>query len=163
MNYSCYQIILWVKHTCIYTNHDQCTPFTECLSLRCWPGNDWENTWHWTKSFTLPTINCCHSLLTTAVVGGFLNDKGIGYHPVCCFVGKELIPSENFSRNTHQWRGFNNIQSCAFCVLNCWMCFEELTVKLGYMTMVYPGIFFKGGVGVYTRNFFWGGGGVQHI
>ena len=47
MNYCSYQIILWVNH--FYTTREQCEVLTGYLSFQYQPGEDWVNTWHWTK------------------------------------------------------------------------------------------------------------------
>jgi hypothetical protein len=50
MNCRFYKVTLGVKH--FYTNQERCEVLTGYLSLGRWPGGDWVNTWHWTKSFT---------------------------------------------------------------------------------------------------------------
>jgi len=44
-------IILRVKH--FYTSRERCALLTGYLSLRCQPGDDWTNMWHWTKGFAV--------------------------------------------------------------------------------------------------------------
>ena len=51
MNYRCYQMILAVKH--FYRNRQPYAVSTGYLSLGYRPGDDWTNTWHWTKRFTI--------------------------------------------------------------------------------------------------------------
>jgi hypothetical protein len=51
MNYRCYQTTLQVKH--FYTNLERCEVLTGYLSLGCRTGDDWGNTWHWAKRFTV--------------------------------------------------------------------------------------------------------------
>jgi hypothetical protein len=45
MNYSCYHMIMWVKH--FYRNREQCKVLTEYLSPGRRPGGDWANTFIW--------------------------------------------------------------------------------------------------------------------
>ena len=43
--------ILRVKH--LYTSRERREVLTGYLSLRCRPGGDWANMWHWTKCFAV--------------------------------------------------------------------------------------------------------------
>jgi hypothetical protein len=110
MNYSCCEIVLWVK-TFLHTNGSG----GKCwLGVSHWPGCEWANTWHWTKHFTVPLVNhwdkCANEnqdehplpIIMAVMVVFFLNDNWIisngsfCSHCLCYFVSEQLIPSDKW-------------------------------------------------------------------
>jgi hypothetical protein len=102
---SCYQITLRVTYF-FYKNRELCEGLTGYLSLgrRC--GGNWANTWHWTKSITVPAMIRCPNENQMSIpfpVEGKLRcfwkgrwtdcTESFCSH-LCCFVSEQLVPPD---------------------------------------------------------------------